>query len=61
MFWFLDKQSNTAEIFGSITSLSERTGLKSESLYYQFSRMKKQEYEDKNYRIVKCSIIRTKK
>jgi hypothetical protein len=61
MFWFLDKQSNTAEIFGSITSLCERTGLKSEALYYQFSRMKKLEFEDDRFRIVKCVVQRTKR
>lgn len=58
MFWLLDKQANIPGIFGSITAICDFTGLKAENLYYHFSRMKKKEFENNKYRIVKCSVQR---
>jgi len=58
MFWFLNKQTNTPEIFGSISAICENTGLKPDNLYYHFSRMKRSEFENENYRIVKCKVKR---
>ena len=58
MFWLLNKTTNTPGIFGSVKALCENTGLKDEALYYQFSRLKKNEFENENYRIAKCSVVR---
>lgn len=60
MFWYLNKQTNAAEIFGSISAICENTGLKLDTLYYHFSRMKRREFESENIRIVKCQVIRSK-
>jgi hypothetical protein len=38
MFWFLNKQTNTPEIFGSVSAICAKTELKEDALYYHFSR-----------------------
>ncbi len=58
MFWFLNKLTNNADIFGSISAICENTGLKPDSLYYHFSRMKRNEFQNDNFRIVKCQVRR---
>ena len=58
MFWFLNKQTDAPEIFGSISAICENTGLKPDNLYYHFSRMKRKEFENENFRIVKCKVKR---
>lgn len=58
MFWFLNKQTNTPEIFGSISAICGVTDLNPNSLYYHFSRLKSKDYEDEKYRIVKCKVNR---
>jgi hypothetical protein len=58
MFWFLDKQANTPEIFGSVSAICAKTELKEDALYYHFSRLKKNEFENEKYRIVKCKVVR---
>lgn len=60
MFWYLDKQTNAPGIFGSISALCDHTGLKPDQLYYHFSRMKRSEFENENFRIVKCPVKRSK-
>lgn len=58
MFWFLNKETNTAAIFGSISAISTKVDINKNELYYQFSRLKKSEFENEEYRIVKCDVIR---
>ena len=59
MFWYLNKQTNTAEIFGSVAALVKHTGLKPDNLYRVFSRLKLSEYETEHYRIVKTAVKRS--
>jgi hypothetical protein len=58
MFWFLNKLTNNADIYGSISAICENTDLKPDNLYYHFSRMKRKEFENENFRIVKCKVKR---
>ena len=58
MFWFLNKETNTPDIFGSVSAICAKTELKVDVLYYHFSRLKKSEFENKKYRIVKCKPVR---
>lgn len=60
MFWFLDKQTNTAGIYGSIQEICNDTDLKPDMLYSYFSRKKLTEYENERYRIAKRKIKRSK-
>jgi len=55
---YLNKQTNEARVFGSITSLSNATGIKPDNLYTQFSRKGLKEYENDSYRIIKTKIER---
>jgi hypothetical protein len=59
MFWFLDKQTNTPAIYGSVSAICAKTDLEENELYYQFSRLKNKEYETEKYRIVKCTVSRS--
>jgi len=56
MFWFLNKQTNTPEIFGSVSAICAKKELKKDALYYHFSRLKRTEFENEKYRIVKCKV-----
>lgn len=58
MFWLLDKQTNTPEIFGSIQAICKHTELKPDNLYTVFGRKKQTEFENERYRIVKTQIVR---
>lgn len=58
VFWFLNKQTNTPEIFGSVSAICAKTELKKDTLYYHFSRLKRIEFENEKYRIVKCKVVR---
>jgi hypothetical protein len=60
MFWFLDKQTNTPEIYGSIQEICNDTDLKPDNLYTVFGRKKLSEYENECYRIAKRKIKRSK-
>jgi len=60
MFWMLKKKTSDPGIFGSILAISEETGLNLDKLYYHFSRMKRLEFENDDYRIVKCNVKRSK-
>lgn len=55
---YLNKKTNGARIFGSITALSSATGIKPDNLYTIFSRNKANEHETNDYRIVKTKIER---
>lgn len=59
MIWVINKKNNTPYIFGSIVALAEKLEINTVTLYNHFSRNKKTEYENDNYRIVKCDIIRS--
>ena len=58
MFWTLDKQTNIAEIFGSVAAIVKHTDLKPDNLYTVFGRKKQIEFENERYRIVKTCIKR---
>ncbi len=58
MFWYLDKQTNAAEIFGSIAAIVKYTDLKPDNLYRVFSRLKLSEYENEHCRIVRTAVKR---
>ena len=58
MFWFINKETNTPDIFGSVSAICAKTEFEENELYYQFSRLKKKEFENEKYRIVKCKVIR---
>jgi hypothetical protein len=53
---YLNKETNEARIFGSITSLCNATKIKPDKLYTCFSRNKLKEYENDKYRIIKDKI-----
>jgi len=55
---YLNKETKEARIFGSITALSNATGIKPDNLYTIFSRNKAKEHETNEYRIVKTKIER---
>ncbi|SDR95872.1 hypothetical protein SAMN05216503_1516 [Polaribacter sp. KT25b] len=55
---YLNKETNEARIFGSITSLSNVTGIKPDNLYTTFSRKGLKEFENDLYRIIKTKIER---
>ena len=63
MFWYLNKQTNAAEIFGSVAAIVKNTDLKVDMLYSVFSRKRKNgtyrtEYESEHCRIVKTAVKR---
>ncbi|MCF8218739.1 MAG: hypothetical protein K9J21_07130 [Bacteroidales bacterium] len=58
-YWFLNKQTGAAEIYGSIPVMAADIDLSVNQLKYQFSRLKKKQYETDKYRIVKRPIRRT--
>jgi hypothetical protein len=58
MFWYLNKQTNDAEIFGSVAAIVKHTDLKPDNLYRVFSRLKLSEYESEHCRIVKTAVKR---
>ena len=57
-FWYLNKENNKAEIFGSISDLCKHTGMKPDNFYTHFGRLNNTEFENENVRIVKCEIKR---
>ena len=58
MFWLLNKETNTPDIFGSVSAISKHTGISVNTLYNYFSR-KNIEFENNTYRIVKCKVRRS--
>lgn len=57
-FWFLNKKTEQAQIFGSVSAICANTQLKPDALYWHFTRKKKKEFENESFRIVKTEIIR---
>lgn len=55
---YINKLTKEARIFGSITALSNATGIKPDNLYTIFSRNKANEHETNEFRIVKTKIER---
>jgi len=58
-YWFYNKQTGAAEIYGSIPVMADDIDMTIDQLKYQFSRLKKKEYETEKYRICKRPIRRT--
>jgi len=52
-----DKQTNKAEPIGSLATVATHTDTNINSLYYQFSTLKKSEFEIKNHLIEKKQLI----
>lgn len=61
MYWVLDKHDETPYIFSSIKALSEKTGVSTHTLYYQFGKLKRNEYNTNNYRVVVLNPISSKR
>lgn len=57
-YWYLNKLTGEARIFGGITALSKATGIKPDNLYSNFGRNNKTEFENDGYRIVKTEVER---
>ena len=58
-YWFLNKKTKEPRIFGSLPIMCEEiTELDKQSLEYHFSRLKKEEFENDIYRIVKRNLER---
>lgn len=57
-YWYLNKQTNKAEIFGSITALCKYTGLKKDNLYTKFGREGHLVFENDIHWIRKLEIKR---
>jgi hypothetical protein len=55
MFWYLNKKTNTAEIFGSVSSILKHEKIEdttyNSKMYECFSRKKLDIFEDETYRI----------
>lgn len=60
-YWFLNKETNEPRIFGSLPVMCEECGVPKSTLEYHFSRIKRIEYENEKYRIVKLPLERGKR
>jgi len=59
MYWILNKDTMEPAICGSIKAVAKLTDIKPDSLYYQFSKKKKKEFENDKWRISKNKLIRS--
>jgi predicted NAD-dependent protein-ADP-ribosyltransferase YbiA (DUF1768 family) len=59
MYWYLNKQTNTPAIVGSIPVLVKLTGFTYSKLEYYFSRQKLTKFEDDVHRIEKLDVQRS--
>lgn len=61
MFWYLKKTTNTAEIFGSVSSILKHEKIENTTynskMYECFSRKKLDIFEDETYRIERKETI----
>jgi hypothetical protein len=57
-YWFLNKQTRKARVFGSRSPIVECTDLTENELNHAFSRKKQSEYENEKYRIVRVDLER---
>ena len=56
-YWFLNKQTKEAKVFGSMVSISQNENFKLDMLQYHFTRHKRKEFENDKYRIVKTNVV----
>jgi hypothetical protein len=62
-FWFLNKKTNTAKIFGGVSAILKHEGIEPtyrSRITETFSRKKLNIFEDDVYRIERCEILTTK-
>ena len=62
MFWYLNKKTNNAEIFGGVTAILRHENIEDteyRSRFYEcFSRKKLDVFEDETYRIERKALIK---
>ena len=58
---YLDKSTYEVKAFSSIKALHLDTKINLDTLYYHFTRLKKDVYERDNYKIAKVDIISSKR
>lgn len=56
-YWFLEKESGRAEIYGSMVAISQNENFKLDMLQYHFTRHKRKEFENDKHRIVKTNVV----
>jgi len=62
IYIYLDKETNTAEAYGSLVALCKAKGMRIDKFYSHFGRVPKEmEYENLIYKIVKTEINRSTK
>ena len=62
-FWFLNKTTNTAKIYGGVSAILKHEEIEQthkSRLSEHFSRKKLNAFEDDVYRIERCEVITTK-
>jgi len=62
-FWFLNKETNTAKIYGGVSALLKHEDIEpthKSKLQENFSRKKLNAFEDDVYRIERCEVLTTK-
>lgn len=62
-FWFLNKETNTAKIYGGVSAIIKHEGIEQthkSRLTEHFSRKKLNAFEDDVYRIERCEVLTTK-
>ena len=57
-YWFLNKKTGEARVFGSRAPLVKATDLTDSQLNYVFTRKKRVEFENDDYRIVRVDLER---
>lgn len=57
MYIVTDKRTNKAEPIGSLATVAKHTDTNVNTLYYQFSTLKKSEFEAENHFIEKKQLI----
>lgn len=61
MYIVKNKDSGATELIGSLAAIGKHTGIKTSSLYQQFSRNKKLKFEVLNWSIEKKQVIKSKR
>jgi len=59
MYIYHNEQTGVLVPFGNLRAVSNRTGIKYDTLKYHFSRLKRIEYSRAGKRIVKAEIIKS--
>ncbi len=55
-YWYYNKQTETPQIFSSITQIAKGTELKKDKLYYHFTKKKRECYIDDIHVIAKLTV-----